>query len=105
MNEYKIINVAKVVDGDTVWVDADLGFYVSLRVDLRLARCNCPEIGKPGAAEATAFTTQWLTHPGLWFKSNKTDDWKRWIAEVYDINNHNLSDDLMAGGFAVPYTK
>lgn len=39
--------VVKVVDGDTVDLDVDLGFWVTLRVRVRLAGVNAPEIRGP----------------------------------------------------------
>lgn len=47
--------VAEITDGDTVKLNIDLGFGVSMnRVPIRLAGVFAPERGKPGAAEATA---------------------------------------------------
>ena len=43
MWEYKA-SVVKVVDGDTVDFDLDLGFYLKLRVRLRLAGIDTPEV-------------------------------------------------------------
>ena len=34
----------RVVDGDTIVVDADLGFFIKLNVKLRLAGINAPDI-------------------------------------------------------------
>jgi endonuclease YncB( thermonuclease family) len=44
--------VARVIDGDTVVVDLDLGFYVTVRMSCRLAGINAIELHSPGGPEA-----------------------------------------------------
>ena len=46
--------VVRVVDGDTVLLDVDCGFYVIIRQLCRLAGINAIEHNKPGGPEATA---------------------------------------------------
>ena len=46
--------VVRWVDGDTVWLDVDLGFRMHSTTDFRLYGVNTPERGQPGYAEATA---------------------------------------------------
>jgi micrococcal nuclease len=43
MYEYKA-KVARWIDGDTVIVDIDLGFYVTVQQKIRLLRINAPEL-------------------------------------------------------------
>jgi micrococcal nuclease len=43
MYEYRIKNVLKVVDGDTIDVDIDLGFNISYTQRVRLAGIDTPE--------------------------------------------------------------
>jgi micrococcal nuclease len=43
MYEYRIKNVTKVVDGDTIDVDIDLGFNISYTQRVRLAGIDTPE--------------------------------------------------------------
>lgn len=47
-----LATVVRVIDGDSVLVDLDLGFYVRVRLSCRLAGINALEIGQPGGAEA-----------------------------------------------------
>ena len=44
MYEYKVLEVCKVVDGDTVDVVLDLGFSLRLKQRIRLAELDAPEI-------------------------------------------------------------
>ena len=108
------IAVARVVDGDTLEARVDLGYHCWLDgVSYRLARVNAPEMGKAtgptraAAVAATTFTTTWLTehagHEGLYSTSSKSDDWRRYLAEITCGAGHNLSDDLLVTGHAVPY--
>ena len=46
--------VVRWVDGDTVWLDVDLGFRLHSTTDFRLYGINTPERGAPGYVEATA---------------------------------------------------
>lgn len=50
----------KVLDGDTVRLIVDLGFYAHHRVDLRLLDVYAPELRDPGGPEATVFVERWL---------------------------------------------
>ena len=43
MFEYRIKQVTKIVDGDTIDVDIDLGFSISYSQRLRLAGIDTPE--------------------------------------------------------------
>jgi hypothetical protein len=53
--------VARVIDGDTVVMDLDLGWHTWRKNEsVRLAGIDTPERGKPGAGEATAFTARLL---------------------------------------------
>jgi endonuclease YncB( thermonuclease family) len=50
--------VVRVIDGDTVELDVDLGFGVTLtRQSFRLAGCNARELHDPGGGEARAHLT------------------------------------------------
>lgn len=52
-DEYvRAATVVDVIDGDTVRLDVDLGFYVRVRLSCRLAGLNAPERNEPGGPEA-----------------------------------------------------
>lgn len=53
--------VLRVIDGDTLSVNVDLGFHLTLRAQtIRLAACNAREFEQPGGPEASANLTQLL---------------------------------------------
>jgi len=105
----KVINV---VDGDTIDVDINMGFYTTIRQRFRLLRINCPEkFGETKAQGLTSkeFTTSQLLNKEIVFQSFKTDSFKRWLAEVWYIdengNQVNISDKLLKTGLAVDFIK
>jgi endonuclease YncB( thermonuclease family) len=51
MYEYKA-TVVRVIDGDTVLLDLDLGFYMIARMSCRLAGLNSIELSQPGGSAA-----------------------------------------------------
>ncbi len=50
---FKRCRVINVVDGDTVDLEIDLGFFCATKVRARLYGVDTPERGQPGWAEAT----------------------------------------------------
>jgi micrococcal nuclease len=101
--------VVRWVDGDTVLLDIDLGFFVTRQERIRLARVNAPELnsGIPfqerkaihartvvgkfcPAGSMVTITTQ----------KNKRDMYARYIAEVI-FNGANVSDFLIKNGCVV----
>lgn len=51
MYEYRVKNITKVVDGDTIDVDIDLGFNISYSQRVRLAGIDTPESRTSDKAE------------------------------------------------------
>ncbi len=107
----RAITVTRVIDGDTVVADVDLGYHAAmLAVTYRLGRVNAPELSgstRPAGLEAREFTVQWVAdhadHGGLFVASTKTDNWRRWIGEITCGLGHSLGDALLGSGQAVPY--
>jgi micrococcal nuclease len=107
--------VTRVVDGDTIEVDVDLGYHTWRHKETyRLARINCPEMKDPDpdkrsrAAQAAVFTKAAVRDVNVVVVSSKTDNWRRWLAEVWYMDGgvqKNLSDELLSAGLADPYKK
>ena len=81
--------VVKVVDGDTVDVEIDLGFRVYHKVRLRLAGLNAPEV-RGAEREAGLLSKYWLkaaldqsNGESLYVQTKKTGKYGRWIATLY----------------------
>lgn len=104
MYEYdaKVINV---VDGDTIDCVVSLPFYLSATHRFRLLGVNCPEVhGVTRAAglEAAAYTRDTLLGKVVRLRSAKSDDFGRWLAQVY-LGDVDFNRSLIDRGFAVPY--
>jgi len=102
--------VDRIIDGDTVDVDIDLGCHVVIRERLRLYGINAPELRKPTRQEGIA-ATEWLTQA-----LNATDDdgyitikthkdkkgkYGRYLATLFDANGVDLNSHMVAAGHAV----
>jgi endonuclease YncB( thermonuclease family) len=110
MYEYNGI-IERVVDGDTVVINFDLGFDVWRKQKVRLARINCPEIKTEEGKAAKAFTEKFLNAPVI-IKTSKTnvDIYGRYIGEVIlssldkkasqNAGTVNLNDELVKAGYA-----
>lgn len=105
---YYRARIDRVVDGDTIDVEIDLGFHVHTRQRLRLGRIDTPERGQPGFELAKAVVEDWLaaaagmamsTDWPLRVATAKTGKYGRWIAEVYDLSGTNLNRVLIQNGW------
>jgi micrococcal nuclease len=97
--------LVRVIDGDTVVLDIDLGFSLWRRDDsYRLARINAPEMktaeGPPARTHLVSLLAQ--SAGPLLVTTTKADKYGRWLAEIY-VNGKNMNDQMVADGFAVPY--
>lgn len=107
--------VVYIVDADTIDVVLDLGFDISLKSRIRLARINAYEtrLGKKTTQEqkeigleAKQYVKDLLEEKEILLKSNKdkTGKFGRYIAEIYykkDNEEINLNDELVLKKFAV----
>ena len=74
----------RVVDGDTIHVVLDLGFKIQHREILRLAKINAPEAETFEGAQSKKVLEKILKDvPFLIVKTNKTDIYGRYIADVF----------------------
>ena len=102
--------VLRVIDGDTLEVDVDHGFYVhQTPTPVRLLGCNAAEHGTPGGDAATANLTA-LLPPGtpVLLSTAKPDKFApRWDSAVgyraADGTVHDLVSDLLAGNWVAAW--
>jgi micrococcal nuclease len=105
---YKLLDVKRVVDGDTVDVVLDLGFRLTTTQRLRLLGVDAPERGTTLSREATEFVASWLEeHRGsAWVETRKTDSFGRYLATVHRHLvglSPTLNAALLEAGLASPY--
>ena len=116
MYEYKV-NILKVVDGDTVDVDIDLGFGVWLRNErVRIVGIDCPEsrtsdriekvFGEAAKQRLTSLLSSEATLISQISKmgENMKGKFGRILGDFKTINDQIISTTLMEEGHAVAYS-
>ncbi len=83
----------EVVDGDTLRTPSGQR--------LRLAAIDAPEVGRPGAAEATAFAVEWMhATPNAVVQLTGRDHYGRLLGDLHSSEGSSLGDALVAAGWA-----
>lgn len=114
--DYAVVALVRAVDGDTfdltVSKPMDFGFRLTemkfWSTRFRLLGINAPETNEAGGAAATAYAQAWIAQAladgVLRGQTYKTDNFGRWLIDLYraDTNQH-LHDDMIAAGHAVAY--
>ncbi len=103
--------VRRVIDGDTLDVDIDLGMHIWLHDErLRLARINAPEL-KGAERERGVAARDWLnerlngqrvlirTSPGRGEGYDEKEKYGRYLAEII-LDGVNINDELVRRGLA-----
>ena len=84
---YKVNQVLRVVDGDTMVVSIDLGFDLTLTQTIRIKGINAPETRTTALKEkarglaAKAFAETWLQGKRLLVKTTKDDKYGRMLGD------------------------
>jgi micrococcal nuclease len=111
---YRIRSVHKVVDGDTIDADIDLGFDISLTKRIRLAGIDTPEsrTADPYEKKLGLQAKDWLKHRLEFAKDiiiktelpDSTEKYGRIIGHLY-INGEetSLNNQMIAEGYAWNY--
>lgn len=107
MYEYKCA-VTKVVDGDTLWLQVDLGIDISVRLSVRLYGLNTPEMSTPEGPVAKQFVLDWLEASSnslvLRTIKDRKEKYGRYLGIILDVGTgKSLNDALLEAGLAVPY--
>lgn len=105
---YVLKNV-RVVDGDTLEADIDLGFGVALTtIKIRLAKIDCPEMSTEAGVIAKGFTENWVNSKVntvqivVSVKNHKKDKYGRILGSVA-ADGEDLAEMLMNAGHAMGY--
>lgn len=114
MFEYYVKKVAKVVDGDTIDVDIDLGFDISFSSRVRLAGIDTPEsrttdkMEKALGLEAKAYLKHEIeAAKSVVIKTEKMDSSEKYgriLGWVFlDGSNKSLNEKMIEDGYAWGY--
>lgn len=106
----------RVVDGDTVELTIDLGFFVRMfRQRIRLKGINAPEIGTQQGRDAANYLGSLLAYKQLEIETTQDkranerhDSFGRWIGTIWAsdlvVGSHlNVNKAMIDSGHAVPY--
>lgn len=115
--------LVRLIDGDTIVADVDLGFAVWMRLVFRLYGINTPEVNKRATRAAGLAAEQHLSQLlcqaagvesvegiKLRLRSHQeaadlgTDKYGRYLAVVC-VGNTNINEQMVLDGFAVEYMK
>ena len=112
---YRIKQITKVVDGDTIDADIDLGFDISLTKRIRLAGVDTPESRTSDANEKKygLESKEWLKHKvesakNILIKTelpDSTEKYGRIIGHLF-VNDQesSLNDQMITEGYAWEYS-
>ncbi|EPG65765.1 DUF1016 N-terminal domain-containing protein [Leptospira wolffii] len=104
----------KVIDGDTISVNIDLGFHVFIRKRLRLRGLDAPELGTKKGVTCKKFVESQLRDCSfLLIKTYGSDKYDRYLADVIYLKKEEdtsivikdglfLNNELLKKGFVVP---
>jgi micrococcal nuclease len=101
MFEY-VATVVRVIDGDTVAVDLQLGFSVSLRQSCRLAGLNARELHAEGGGEARDHLAG-LLGPVVTVRSVRLDKFAGRFDGVIVSGGVNVNERMIADGYAAAW--
>ncbi len=104
MYQYKA-TVVRVVDGDTLWVDVDLGFYLRQVMNLRLKGLDTPEIRgleRPQGLQVKQFVEQTLAGcPAVVIHTYKLGKYGRYIADLWYLPGNDDPQEIVANGLCL----
>lgn len=107
------VEVVRVIDGDTVVANVDLGFDTWRHNEhLRLNAIDAPESDEPGHTEATEALAARLEGQTVYIctvkaarsDSEKTGSFGRYLATLY-VDGENVNDWLLSEGYVKPFEK
>lgn len=100
----------RTVDGDTVYLEVDLGFRIIGHFEFRLLGINAPEMKDATLAAGKASRAAldgMLKGVPLRVQSQKGDKYGRWLGTIWfqaaDGSWQNANDLMVKNGFAVPF--
>ena len=111
MYHYKIKKITRVVDGDTVDVDIDLGFGITISHRIRLKGINAPETKtldleeKNKGIQARLWLEKELSKSGEWIiETTKEDKYGRMLGTLYLVGEPvTVNEKMLNEGIVKPF--
>lgn len=96
-------DLIRIIDGDTIEVDLDLGFRITQRIPVRLAHINAPEMRTPEGKAAKEHLAVIMGTQTMLLKTFKPKDkYGRYLAEVY-VQGTLINKKMVLDGHATKY--
>ena len=99
----------RIVDGDTLDLIVDVGYYLTRRDHFRLLDVDAPElrgIERPAGLAAQQFVREWIVDAGIggWPLVIQTakdpDNFGRYLCHLWRVSDgRNLAEDIRAAGY------
>ena len=124
---YRVSKVVKIIDGDTIDADIDLGFHITVRKRIRLYGIDAPETRlqskiknledrkkeKSLGLSAKARVSEICSTNSVYLESVKIGKYGRVVGTIYYLEDDigveddfvSINDLLIAEGHAKPYNK
>lgn len=111
MYEYRA-TIMRVVDGDTVHADVDLGFDIRVRMKFRLTGINAPELNTDAGKMARAHLIDLLGMPPegmgqpvmlVRTEKDRQEKYGRYLATLLLPDGTSVNQRMVADGFAAVY--
>ena len=111
MYQYKVKKINRVIDGDTIDIDIDLGFHITVSHRVRLKDIDAAETRtkdleeKKKGIEARLWLEKELARKGEWIiETYKEDKYGRMLGTLYLIGDPvTLNERMLNEGIANPY--
>jgi micrococcal nuclease len=113
MYHYKVDQINRIIDGDTVEVTLDLGFSIYNRLRIRLADIDTPEIrtkdleekkrGHEAAQRLRDLMYEAFDNDTLTMTSEKLDKYGRYLGTFYTNKPNSINQILVLEDLAKPY--
>jgi endonuclease YncB( thermonuclease family) len=101
--------LVRVIDGDTLVADFDLGFRLTATLPVRLLGINAPEMSEAAGKVSRAWAIAWFERlgPDMMITTAKDPEkYGRWLGTIHSPSQEmSLNDALVAAGMARPYLR
>lgn len=94
--------VVRVIDGDTLYANVDLGFRMTIQITVRLLGINTPELNTDAGKMVRDYMRTLLEGQKIVLKTHKDpkDKYGRWLGEIY-ANDVFINELLVEKNYAV----
>ena len=112
MHQYKVKKINRVIDGDTVDLDIDLGFSITISQRIRLKDIDAPETRTKNLEEkerglaAKVWLEEQLSREGEWIiETYKEDKYGRMLGTLYLVGDSvTINEWMINEGIAESYS-